>query len=224
MKINLLDPRIKTFFKSYLGWILFFLIVWFNGCSGNDKTATKTKVIVPAVTGKLESKKPESKPIEIKQEPILEVKKDGLVYKENPLNKILVEENKKIKSDYSKMSDSLKSKAFDKAIELNTFSYKSEDKYLKLTIDGIVRGEVQEITPIYEIKEREAEAIVKQTYLRVLAGGSVGINKDLNQAVYKLDVDFQNKKGDMLSVEYLRVNNQDYGMIGFKKSIFNLKR
>lgn len=222
MQINLLDPRIKNFFKSYLGWILFFLMVWFNGCSGNE---TKTvKVIVPAVTGKLETKKPESKPIEINQEPISEVKKDGLVYVENPLNKKLVEENKKLKSDYSKMSDSLKSKAYDKAIELNTFSYKSEDKYLKLTIDGIVRGEVQQITPIYEIKEREAEAVVKQTYLRVLAGGAVGINKDLNQGVYKLDVDFQNQKGDMLSAEYLRVNNQDYGMIGFKKSILNLKR
>lgn len=223
MQINLLDPRIKTFVKSYLGWILFFLMVWFNGCSGNDKNVTKTKVIVPAVTGKLESKKPESKPIEIMQEPISEVKKDGLVYKENPLNKKLVKENRKLKSDYSKMSDSLKSKAFDKAIELNTFTYKSEDKFLKLTIDGLVRGEVQQITPIYEIKEREAEAVVKQTYLRVLAGGAIGINKDLNQGVYKLDVDFQNQKGDMLSVEYLRVNNQDFGLVGFKKSILNLK-
>lgn len=197
-------------------------MVWFHGCSGND--TKPVKVLVPAVTGKLESKKPESKPIKIKQEPISEVKKDGLVYKENLLNKKLIEENKKLKSDYSKMSDSLKSKAYDKAIELNIFSYKSEDKYLKLTIDGIVRGEVQQITPIYEIKEREAEAIVKQTYLRVLAGGSVGINKDLNQGVYKLDVDFQNQKGDIISVEYLRVNNQDYGVVGFKKSILNFKR
>lgn len=222
MQINILDPRVKTFFKSYLGWILFFVMIWFHGFSVNE---TKTvKVLVPAVTGKLESKKPESKPIEIKQEPISEVKKDGLVYVENPLNKKLIEENKKLKSDYSKMSDSLKSKAYDKAIELNTFSYKSEDKYLKLTIDGIVRGEVQQITPIYEIKEREAEAVVKQTYLRVLAGGAVGINKDLNQGIYKFDINFQNKKGDILSAEYLRVNDQDFGMIGFKKSILNLKR
>ncbi len=77
MQINLLDSRIKTFIKSYLGWILFFLMVWFN--TGSGKEIKTVKVIVPTVTGKLESKKPELKPIEIKQEPI--VKKDGLIYK-----------------------------------------------------------------------------------------------------------------------------------------------
>lgn len=215
MQINLSDSRIKTFIKSYLGWILFFLMVWLN--AGAGKEIKTVKVIVPTVTGKLESKKPELKPLEIKQEPI--VKKDGLVYKENPFNIILAEENTKLKSDYSKMSDSLKSKAYDKAIELNTFSYKSEDKYLKLTIDGIVRGEVSEITPSYTIKEQESEVFVKEKLpgLKVLGGVEVGNTKTLDNLSFKGSVLFQNRKGNIISAGY---DTDNKIWLGYYRSIF----
>ena len=215
MQINSLDSRIKTFIKSYLGWILFFLMVWLN--AGAGKEIKTVKVIVPTVTGKLESKKPELKPIEIKQEPI--VKKDRLIYKENPFNIILAEENTKLKSDYSKMSDSLKSKAYDKAIELNTFSYKSEDKYLKLTIDGIVRGEVSKITPSYTIKEQESEVFVKEKLpgLKVLGGVEVGNTKTLDDLSFKGSVLFQNRKGNIISAGY---DTDNKIWLGYYRSIF----
>ena len=215
MQINLLDSRIKTFIKSYLGWILFFLMVWLN--AGAGKEIKTVKVIVPTVTGKLESKKPELKPIEIKQEPI--VNRDRLIYKENPFNIILAEENTKLKSDYSKMSDSLKSKAYDKAIELNTFSYKSEDKYLKLTIDGIVRGEVSEITPSYTIKEQESEVFVKEKLpgLKVLGGVEVGNTKTLDDLSFKGSVLFQNRKGNIISAGY---DTDNKIWLGYYRSIF----
>ena len=215
MQINLLDSRIKTFIKSYLGWILFFLMVWLN--AGAGKEIKTVKVIVPTVTGKLESKKPELKPLEIRQKQI--VKKDRLVYKENPFNIILAEENTKLKADYSKMSDSLKSKAYDKAIELNTFSYKSEDKYLKLTIDGIVRGEVREITPSYTIKEQESEVFVKEKLpgLKVLGGVEVGNTKTLDDLSFKGSVLFQNRKGNIISAGY---DTDNKIWIGYYRSIF----
>ena len=215
MQINLLDSRIKTFIKSYLGWILFFLMVWLN--TGAEKEIKTVKVIVPTVTGKLESKKPELKPIEIKQEQI--VKKDRLIYKENPFNIILAEENTKLKADYSRMSDSLKSKAYDKAIELNTFSYKSEDKYLKLTIDGIVRGEVSEITPSYTIKEQESEVFVKEKLpgLKVLGGVEVGNTKTLDDLSFKGSVLFQNRKGNIISAGY---DTDNKIWLGYYRSIF----
>lgn len=215
MQINLLDSRIKTFIKSYLGWILFFLMVWLN--AGSGKEIKTVKVIVPTVTGKLESKKPELKPLEIKQKPI--VKKDRLIYKENPFNIILAEENTKLKADYSRMSDSLKSKAYDKAIELNTFSYKSEDKYLKLTIDGIVRGEVSEITPSYTIKEQESEVFVKEKLpgLKVLGGVEVGNTKTLDDLSFKGSVLFQNRKGNIISAGY---DTDNKIWLGYYRSIF----
>lgn len=226
-QINLNSPIILFAVKAmkylFVAIIFHFAIQWFGGCS-SDKNKTTQKVIVPAVSGKFESKKPESKPLEIKQTPVTEIKKDGLVYVENPLNEKLLKENDSLKINYAIISDSLKTKAYEKAIELNKFSSIFEDKYIKLTINGISRGEVQEITPEYTLKQREIEAVIKETKLRVLLGGSVGINKDLNQGIYKLDLNLQNKKGDMISGEYLRVNDQSYGMVGIKKSILNIKR
>ncbi len=228
IQINLNNKWLSVAKYFVFAIIFHFISGWFGGCSSGQKKDTVQKIVIPAVTGKFESKKPESKHLLIKQDPVSESKKEGAkVYSkvfENPLIKQLTKENEKLKSDYLKMSDSLKPKAYDKAIELNRFSSVFEDKFIKLTISGIARGEVQEITPEYTLKQREVDAIIKETKLRVLLGVSVGINKDLNQGAYKLDVNFQNKKGDMVSAEYLRINNQDYGMIGIKKSILNIKR
>jgi len=183
-QINLNSPIILFAVKAikylFVAIIFHFALQWFGGCSSENKKTTQ-KVIVPAVSGKFEAKKPESSPLEIKQNPVSEIKKDGLVYVENPLNEKLIKENDSLKINYAIISDSLKTKAYDKAIELNKFSSIFEDKYMKLTINGIVRGEVQEVTPEYILKQREVEAAVKETKLRVLLGGSVGINKDLNQ-------------------------------------------
>lgn len=223
MQIDLYKLPVKELLK-WLGWVLFFSSIWFRGCSAAKESDKTTKVKIQAESGTFEPKKPQSKPIEVKGNLKNEIKTNGTAYVVNPLDKVLLAENERLKSDYSKMSDSLKSKAYDKAIELNTFSSKYEDKFMVLDINGIVRGEVQEMTPSYTLKEREADAVVKQTYLRVLGGGSIGFNRDFNQFIYKLDIDFQNRKGDMISGEYLRVNNQDYGMIGFKKSLLNFKR
>lgn len=224
VQINL-NSKWFTLIKYFVFAIIFHLVIsWFGGCSNGSKQNVQ-KVVIPAVHGSFNSIKPESKPLEIKVNPILQTKKDGLVYVENPLNKKLLEENNQLKIDFALLkSDSLKQKTYEKAIELNSFSSKFQDKNIKLTINGIVRGEVQEITPVYEIKERETIVQVPSTVLRVLAGGSIGINKDLNQMAYKAGIDFQNKKGNIISAEYLNVNNQGYGMIGFKKSIFNIKR
>lgn len=227
MQINLNNPYIFKAIKYVLFALVFhFILSWFDGCSSKPNSVVKQKVKTPEISGKFEPKKPESLPIEIKQTPISETKKDGLVYKENPLNKRLVEENEKLKMDFVKMDDPLKSISYNKAIELNKFSTNFEDENLKLTIEGIVRGSVEEITPSYIIKEREQEVEVKlkETKLRVLAGGSVGVNREFNQVVFKAGLDFQNKKGNILSAEYLQVNNQGFAMVGFKKSILNIKR
>jgi hypothetical protein len=226
MQINLLNIDFKKVL-GYLGWLLLFLSIWFKGCSSQTESVKKVTVKTPEVKSTFKSKKPTSKPIEVKHNPSNEVKKDGLVYVENPLNKKLLSENEKLKSDFAKLqSDTLKQKSYEKAIELNQFSSKFEDDHLILNVNGIVRGEVLEITPSYTKKSIEIPVEIKQkeTYLRVLIGPSFGINKELNRGVYKFDVDFQNKRGDIFSGEYMRVNGQDFGLIGIKKSILNLKR
>lgn len=226
IQINPRSPIVKKIFQFLIFAVIFHLAIgWFKGCSSESKKKNTQTIAIPAVSGKFEPKKPDAKPLEIIQEPINEVKKDGTVYVTNPLNEKLAKENEKLKSDFAALkNDSLKQKVYEKAIELNSFSTKFEDDNLLLNINGTVRGEVQEITPSYTIKERKTEVVVPETILRVFIGAGVGINTDLDRGVYKLDLNFMNRKGDIFSGEYLRVNGQDFGMIGIKKSILNIKR
>lgn len=222
IQINPRSPVFIQFVKYAAVAILAILIFnWFKSCSHDPIKPTTQKVIVPAILGKFEPKKPVSKPLEIKQTPIKEPKKGSTVYKENPLNKKLAAENEKLKSDYLKMSDSLKSKAYDKAIQLNSFSSKFEDDNLLLSINGTVRGEVQEITPSYTIKKREVEIKPKETVFRLLAGAEVGSSIIVPKLNFKANLMFQNRKGDIISGSY---DTNQTVWIGYNKSIFNIKR
>lgn len=223
MQINLRSPVLITALK-YIAFALIFHFVlgWFKGCSSGPKKEDTQTVVIPAIAGKFEAKKPKSTPLEIKQTPIQEPKKGSTVYKENPLNKKLVEENEKLKSDYAKMSDSLKSKAYDKAIQLNMFSSKFEDDNLFLNINGTVRGEIQEVgVPSYTIKKREVEAKTKETVFRLLAGAEVGSSIITSKLNFKANLMFQNRKGDVISGSF---DTDQTVWIGYNKSIFNIKR
>ncbi|MGZ9736550.1 hypothetical protein [Flavobacterium sp. GNP002] len=225
MQINLQSPYLKEFFK-YLGWILLFVFLWLRGCSGSTPTPQIVKVTVPEVKGSFQAKKPVheavTKPSSRRQE------KGVTEYIDNPIDEKLITENEKLKSDFAKETDSLKRIiAYNKSMQLNKFSSTPfEDENIIINIEGIVQGEVKEITPSYVRKKIETQVQVKQkqTVLRVLVGGSIGVNKELNQAAYQLDLNFQNRKGDILSAEYLNVGGQQFGMVGFKKSIFNIKK
>jgi hypothetical protein len=219
--INLHSPYVKEFFK-YLGWILLFVFLWFRGCSESTSKPQIAKVIIPEVEAKFEPKKPVHEPIIIKaNSPQLKISTEP-----NPLVQKLVEENKRLVQDFAKANDSIKKLSFNKAIQLNKFSTKFEDENVVLNINGVVQGEVKEITPNYTIKAKKVEVPVKvkETVLRVLAGGAVGLNKELNQAAYQLDLNFQNRKGNIITAEYLKIGGQEFGMVGYKHSIINIKR
>lgn len=227
MKINLYSPLWKEFFK-YLGWILLFVFLFFRGCSSTEKNSPTVKVIVPEVKGDFEPKKPYHEPVLIKaNSPQLKNRtRKEILQVENPINKKLIAENEKLKADFEKATTVEKPLLFDKAIQLNKFSTKFEDDNLILNINGIVQGEVKEITPNYIVKEKKIEIPVKQkeTVFRLLGGVGLGTNKVLNQFMYKLDLGFQNKKGDIISAEYINIENNNFGMVSYKKSIFNIKR
>ena len=227
MAINLYSPLWKESFK-YLGWILLFVFLWFRGCSPTEKNSPTVKVIVPEVKGDFEPKKPYHEPVLIKaNSPQLKNRtRKEILQVENPINKKLIAENEKLKADFEKAITVEKPLLFDKAIHINRFSTKFEDDNLILNIDGIVQGEVKEITPNYIVKEKKIEIPVKQkeTVFRLLGGIGLGTNKELNQFMYKLDLGFQNKKGDIISAEYINIENNNFGMISYKKSIFNIKR
>lgn len=219
IQINPRSPVVIQILKYVAVAVLAILIFsWFKSCSSPTDTKTQT-IIIPEIKGHFKPQKPISSPILIKaNSPQL---KNNNIYVKNPLNDILFKENEKLKADYLKMSDSLKFKAFEKSIELNAFSSKFEDDNLLININGIVRGEVQEITPSYTIKERKIEVPVKQTVFRLLSGAEIGSSIITPKLNFKANLMFQNRKGDIISGSY--DTNQNL-WIGYNKSIFNIKR
>lgn len=217
---------LKSLFFDYWKNIVIIVLLFFvfRSCQGDEESTVTAKVVVPEVKGTFDSKKPVHEAISSKKERTATGKE--ILQVENPIDKKLIAENEKLKKDFAKANDSIKQLSFNKAIQLNKFSTKFEDENLVLNIDGIVQGEVKEITPNYKIKEKKIEVPVKvkETVFRVLAGGAIGLNKELNQSAYQLDLNFQNRKGNIISAEYLKIGNQEFGMIGYKHSIINIKR
>jgi len=219
---------LKSLFFDY--WknivIIVLLIFLFRSCQGNEESTVTAKVVVPEVKGKFEAKKPVHIPITnsvVKE--YLTTEKPSFS-RSQEVDKKLLAENEKLKKDFAKADSTTKDVIFEKVSTLNKFSSNFEDENIIINIDGIVQGEVKEITPNYKIKEKKIEVPVKvkETVLRVLAGGAIGLNKELNQAAYQLDLNFQNRKGNMFSAEYLKIGSQEFGMIGYKHSIINIKR
>lgn len=220
MPINLYSPIWKESFK-YLGWILLFIFLYFKGCTDNNKSVASVKVNIPEQKGSFEFKKPVHIPLEKAIEKHIENGKT--IFVENPINNKLIAENEKLKSDYEKANDSIKKISFDKAIQLNKFSTKFEDDNLVLNINGIVQGEVKEITPNYIIKEKKVDVQVKpkETVFRLLAGLELGNNKQLDGFKVKANLMMQNRKGNIISGSF--DTNQTI-WIGYNVSIFNIKK
>ena len=216
MSINLYSPLWKEFLK-YLGWILLFVFLWFRGCSGSAPSTQIAKVIVPEVKGTFEAKKPVHEPVLIK------AKKGKITFIENPIDKKLIAENEKLKSAFAKANDSIKQLSFNKAIQLNKFSTKFEDENLLLNINGVVQGEVKEITPNYTIKEKKIEVPVKvkETVFRILGGLEVGNTAQLDAFKLKANLMFQNRKGNIISGSF---DTDQTIWVGYNDLIFDVKK
>lgn len=202
---------------KYLGWVLLFVALWFRGCEATPTPVT-AKVIVPEVKGKFAPIKPNHTnvkgPEKDQEKPVIQWK-DKIITIENPLNIDLANKYIMAKDSIERLNLYLKS------IELKKFSSHFDDEFLTLNIDGIVQGEVQEITPSYTIKKREIQVKPKETVFRVLGGLEVGNNVNLDNFAVKGNLLFQNKKGNLFSGSF--DTNQTI-WIGYNASIFSIKK
>lgn len=202
------QTEIKEFLKSqlfkWLGWVLFFCLLFFKGCNrseiptGSKKGTFKTDTII--LHEKIQGK-------------IIKVKgKEVIVYKNNEINKELALENYNLQIAYINTKDSLeKEKLYKSAIELKSFNQPFENDNLKANVKGIVQGEVKSLQLDYELKKLPIE----KTRFRMLLGAGINFNAaDLN-------LGFQNAKGNILEVGYDTEKNI---RIGYKQSIFSIKR
>lgn len=200
------------------------LLQFFRGCN-SGKTEPKT-VIVPEIKGNFNQVKPEQKAVtEIGQ--ILSKNKKSKNDKSNDeflqkqINQLL-QENKQLNDAYANASDSLRNTLYNKAIEIKSFNHDFENDTIKITANGLVRGEIQTIGLDYKIKSRKLEIKPeKQTFLRVLVGFEIGNNKSLDNFSTKANLGFQNRKGNLLTIS---ADTDQRFYIGYNFSILNLKK
>ena len=222
MQINLHDNRIKNGIL-YLGWILFFVCLFFRGCGSS---VPGTSVTIPAITKTLPAD------TIVKHETIKIPKWYKDTKTEKKYLKDLTEAEQRIiayQEEIDNMqsefmwSDSIKqAELYRLATELKRFETELEDEYLKLKISGIIgSNEIKEITPTYTIKKREIEVPKKETKFRMLAGVGLGNTLTFNKPIFNANVGFQNKKGNILTIGY---DTETRILLGYNFSIFKIDK
>lgn len=201
---------------KWLGWVLFFLVLWFKGCGTQQN---KPIVIAKEYRGTFKGEKPKQQSLGtidtilltklVKGEPIIK-------YKNNEVNKELAIENYNLQIAYANASDSIERlKMYIDAIQLKSFNKTFEDDYLKADVKGISQGEVKELGFDYTIKPQP----IPVTKFRLLAGINVSNTLLFEKPLFNANLGFQNAKGNILEFGYdteKRIN------IGYKQSIFKI--
>lgn len=181
----------KEFIKI-LGWILLFTVLYFRGCE--TKTITKTKEVTKLLPSKTK----------IQHDTIIKYRefvKNNLSNNDKSeidyLNKRIQEyqdENNDILDDFNKETDSLKKLLlFKNVIALKSFTSVFEDEHINISINGIVAGEVKEITPKYTIKPIDIP--MPKSKLSFLYGGGISGTKNIDNFSVNAGIGLQNKNG-----------------------------
>lgn len=118
-----------------------------------------------------------------------------------------------------------KANLYKLSTQLKDFDVNWFDEKYKLNLKGFISANaIKEITPTITRLEGEVDAEVPQLKYRLLVGGGFGINKELNQGIYKINLGYQNSKGNILDAEYLKINTQEYFLIGRDFNIYTRKK
>ena len=222
MQINLHSTNFKNGIL-YLGWILFFVCLFFRGCGSS---VPGTSVTIPAITKTLPAD------TIVKHETIKIPKWHKDTKTEKKYLKDISEAEQRIiayQEEIDNMQtefmwgDSIKqAELYRLATELKSFETELEDEYLKLKINGIIAGnEVKEITPTYTIKKREIEVPKKETKFRMLAGVGLGNTLTFDKPIFNANVGFQNKKGNIINFGY---DTESRILVGYNFSIFKIDK
>jgi hypothetical protein len=196
-------------FYLFIGIVIGALIL--RNCSSENTT-----IQTPEIVGKFTDTIIKHKSIKIPFE-VPKWYKD--TQSENKLKNDLLEYEKRIKlyeeevsyiiSDFQN-SDSLhKLELFKKCNELKNFEKTFEDANIIINTQGVIRGEVKEITNIYKIKSQSIQVPINEKIFSLNAG--IGTDFNATTPVLKLGVGYKNYK-----IDYLKINSQDFGVLSYE--------
>jgi hypothetical protein len=218
MQINLYSKTVKNGIL-YLGWILFFLCLWFKGCGSETSQREFTKPVKKT----FKSVVPKQKEI-----PHFANKKQLTNFvKSNPDNPYINEledkifdiqkQNDSLKNNFNSLPDTIKIMEYNKAIQLKLFEHPFEDDFIKAQINGIVQGDVKDLGFSYERKKQ----LIPITKFRLLGGVGIANTLQFDKPLFNANLGFQNKKGNILRIGY---DSDSRILVGFDFSIFKITR
>lgn len=128
--------------------------------------------------------------------------------------------NEKMNTEFATATDSLQKELYKKAISIKAFQEHFNNDTINIEVNGLVSGEVKALNVNYELTLPKQKEVV----FRLLGGAGFGINKDLNQPLYKANLGFQNKKCKIYEASYIRIGTQQYGAMSLNVPILTIKR
>jgi hypothetical protein len=202
----------KINYLTWLGWILFFIVLFFRGCNPEPQFAEKIKIQTKEVKGKTIIK------TNIVHVPITKKVRDtsGTGFYVAQIDK-LFEENNQMQLEFMKMDSIAKIQAYNKAIEINAFNERFQDNYIDAYVSGEVSGKIHAMKFDYTIKSQTMEVDLPKVKNHLYLGVNVANNLQLNKPLFSAGLGLQNKKGNILNFSF---DTEKRIGFGYSKKLF----
>jgi hypothetical protein len=182
-------------YLTWLGWVLFFIVLFFRGCNPEPQYAEKIKVITKEVKGSIVTKeKVINVPINIKDTV-------GTGFYINQIDK-LFEQNNKMQLEFLKMDSLQQIEAYNKAIEINAFKQTFDDNYINAQVSGEVMGNVKQMRLDYTIKPQELKVDAPKQKNNLYLGVNVANTLQLNKPLFSAGIGIINKRGNIINASF----------------------
>jgi hypothetical protein len=220
--MNTIDKAILIdVFKRTWKYLLIVVIIILLYKQCNQQPQLVTKIVTKEVKGKFQEVKPIHDTILITRT-LTNSKEDKFL--QGQIEQ-LIKENKGLTEYFNEASDSVRLLMYERAVELKSFAHTFENDTIKATTSGIVQGEVKSIKLDYTIKPQTIEIPKpKEKVFSLLAGGGFGIDTELRQPIYKANLGFQNKKGNVYFASFQRIGSNDFITAEINFNIFSIKK
>jgi hypothetical protein len=187
----------KINYFSGLGWVLFFMAIWFKGCEPKTQYVDKIKIVTKEVKGSILTK---DKIIHV---PITKTVKDtsGTGFYVAQIDK-LFEENQQMQLEFMKMDSLQQIQAYAKATELSDFKQSFDDKNINAQVYGKVFGNVKEMRFDYTIKSQTITTDAPKPKNHLYLGLNVANNLQFDKPLFSGGIGLQNKRGNILNASF----------------------
>ena len=120
--------------------------------------------------------------------------------------------------EFEKSTDSTKTQMFIDATKIRQYTNDFNDSVADVSIFTETKGELLKIAPKITIKARLPE---KKTVFALYGGGGMYLDRNFNLG-YKVNIRFQNKRGDLMSGSYDPINKVIFA--GYDFRFINIKK